>query len=694
VQPDPRERAKDLVTWEDLVEVGVAVPPYLVTTTLAEALTFCADMTGAHFCLKAVTQDHKARAGLVELHLATSAQLSDAWWRISARCVEHGIEPRLLVQLQVPAGLELIVGARRDPVFGAIVILGLGGRLAEHLDRSEIRFCPVGWTEALEMTKALLGETAPGVADIVVAASRIIEARAHLRELDLNPVILGSDRAVAVDLRFVAGDAPTYKSARPFAHAEIRRMISPHSVAVIGASNDPTKVGGRVLAYLVAHSPDLPTYPVNPRGGMTQGLPAVRSVEDLPMDIDVAVIAVDAMLVAGIIASCADRGITAAIVLSGGFSEAGNVEAEIQVREAAQRFGVRVCGVNTIGIVGDAPLTFTQAAGGEVVNGGVSYVTQSGALGGSLLLRSWAVGLGTSRYICVGNQTDLAMDDYLAFLAEDAATTTVGIFLEGITDGRHLREALHALRAAGKGAVVMRGGTSDVGQVAAHSHTGALAGSGKIYQELIEESGAISAADLPELVAMCQGLEWLPASAGKRVGIVSTSGGACSVLADFAERHGLLVPELEKAVQGRLREVLPGFAPTRNPVDTTGQVTADPHLCGRVAEIVVSSERIDALLVAVTTLTGQSAESIALDVTELHAHTSKPMVVAWSLPESVVGSAFSILRKARIPVFDSFGLSVSALSAAIGRPPAKPASQPMTQARMSPGRDATPDRNR
>jgi acyl-CoA synthetase (NDP forming) len=262
------------------------------------------------------------------------------------------------------------------------------------------------------------------------------------------------------------------------------------------------------------------------------------------------------------------------------------------------------------------------------------------------------------------------MDDYLAYLARDRATTTVGIFLEGIADGIRLREALQALRTEGKGVVVMRGGTSDIGQVAAHSHTGALAGSAKIYERVIEDSGAVSAGDLPELVAICQGLEWLPHAAGKNVGIVSTSGGACSVLADFATRHGLLIPELEEPIQAKLRDALPPFASTRNPIDTTGQVTTDPHLFGRAAEIVVSSARIDALLAAVTTLTGQSAESIALDVSELRAHTLKPIVVAWSLPESVVGRAFSILRQARIPVFDSFALSVSALSAAIGRPPA------------------------
>jgi acyl-CoA synthetase (NDP forming) len=503
----------------------------------------------------------------------------------------------------------------------------------------------------------------PEVAEVVVAASRIIEERPRLQELDLNPVIVNSTGAVAVDLRFVTGEVQPLKPDRPSGFDAIKQMMSPRAVAVIGASNDPTKVGGRVLASLVQQAPHLHTYPVNPRGGFTQGIRTLQSVDELPSDIDVAVIALEATLVADAIASCARRGIKAAIVLSGGFGEAGNVEAELEVRETARRVGVRLCGVNTNGLVGDVPLTFTQATEGERVEGGVSFVTQSGALGGSLLLRSWAARLGTCRYICVGNQTDLDMNDYLSFLAKDDATTTVGIFLEGVADGRQFGEVLMELHTQGKGVAVMRGGVSDVGKMAAQSHTGALAGAAKIYERVIEKSHAVSARDLPELVAICQALEWLPRARGRRVGIVSTSGGACSVLADLVNTYGLSVPELEDHIQAELRAVLPPFAPTRNPIDTTGKVTTDPHLFGRAAEIAIRSVHIDALLVAITTLTGQSAELIALDISDLRAHTSKPIVVAWTVPELAAGRAFTMLREARIPVFDSFSLGVSALSA-------------------------------
>jgi acyl-CoA synthetase (NDP forming) len=655
------------VTWNDLVDSGIPVPPFQIASTVDQALAFRETYGGSPLCLKAITQAHKARQGLVALNLETSDAVSEAWSRLVALASDLGLPGELLVQKQVPSGLELIIGARRDPVFGPVILLGLGGRVAEVLDRTEVRLGPVARSSALAMTKALLGEELPDVADIVTKVSSILDARPDLDELDLNPVIVNSTGAVAVDLRSITAPPRVTAPDRPFAFDAIARMISPRAVAIVGASNDRTKIGGRVLSTAMEDLGHPPIYVVNPRGGVTQGLPTLTSVDQLPVNVDVVVIAIDAALVDDNLRSCARRGITAAVVLSGGFSEAGDQEAEDRVRDTARSLGIRVCGVNTIGIIGDVPLTFTQATGGEAVSGGVSYVTQSGALGGSLLLRSWATGLGTARYICVGNQTDLAMDDYLAFLAQDDRTTTVGIFLEGIADGRRFKNALAGLRAKGKGVVVMRGGVSEIGKEAARSHTGALAGSAKIYQQVIVESGAVSARDLPELVGICQGLEWLPKSVGRRIGIVSTSGGACSMLADLATSYGLSVPKLEESIQLRLRGALPPFAPTRNPVDTTGKVTTDPHLFGQCAEIVADSLNVDALLVAVTTLTGDSADTIAADLAQLRERTRKPIVLAWTLPESTVASAFRALRAARIPAFDSFDLSMSVLSAAMSR---------------------------
>jgi acyl-CoA synthetase (NDP forming) len=324
---------------------------------------------------------------------------------------------------------------------------------------------------------------------------------------------------------------------------------------------------------------------------------------------------------------------------------------------------VRVCGVNTNGLDGDVPLMFSQAWEMKPVRGHVSYVTQSGALSGSLLIRSWQIGLGTARVISVGNQTDLEVSDYLQYLAEDPATGTVGVFLEGVPDGRRLAASFRSVTRNGKGLVVLRAGSSDVAAAAARSHTGALAGSPEIYRQVIQQSGGLLAGDLSELVAICQALDWQPRATGRRVAIISTSGGAGSLLADLVGALDLTVPQLEDGIVRELRAVLPAFASARNPLDTTAAITYAPELLGKMAEPVLQSKEVDLLLVAISTLTGAQAELIAQDLVRIGQRSSKPMVVGWSLPEATVQPAVDLLRQAKLPVFDSFALAASAAAA-------------------------------
>lgn len=169
--------------------------------------------------------------------------------------------------------------------------------------------------------------------------------------------------------------------------------------------------------------------------------------------------------------------------------------------------------------------------------------------------------------------------------------------------------------------------------------------------------------DLPELLGICQALEWQPMATGRRVGVISTSGGGCSLVADALARHGLEVPELEPAVQDALRDVLPSYAPTRNPIDTTGNIAGDPSLARRILGLVLASGRVDIAVVAVSALVGETARVIAADIVELSTTTDKPIVVGWMLPEAVVAEAFALLRTHRIPVFDSVRLACIAAGA-------------------------------
>src|ERR1700693_2771390 len=212
---DGRSVSRGTVVWKDLVDAGIPVPPFQIASSVHQALAFRERQGRSQVCLKAITQAHKARQGLVALNLATPESVSEAWSRLAALCAELGLPRELLVQKQVPWGLELIIGARRDPVFGPVILLGLGGRLAEVIDRSEVRLGPISRASALAMTSALVGEELPHVADIVTAVSRIMDARLDLDELDLNPVIVHSAGAIAVDLRSITSRPRGAVSDRP-----------------------------------------------------------------------------------------------------------------------------------------------------------------------------------------------------------------------------------------------------------------------------------------------------------------------------------------------------------------------------------------------------------------------------------------------------------------------------------------------
>ncbi|MGH7642453.1 MAG: CoA-binding protein [Candidatus Dormibacteria bacterium] len=658
------------ISWEHTAAYGFLHPGYAHCASLSAALDFWRAQSRPAVCLKGITNQPKSALGLVALNLDSEAALTAAWDRLSARSRELGLGPALLVQEQVRPGVELTLRGSQDSVFGPIVRLGRLELPGESPPRRPVRLAPITKAEANRMTQDVLGTVDSQLAELAMAASQLIADHPEVELLELDPVILTDAGPVVVDLRSSVAapgtEATSGTGPGPVAGAElaIRRMVSPRSVALIGASTDVSKAGGRVLHYLQERGQTDGVHLVNSRTDQIGDLLTVSTVAGLPADVDVAVVATSAEAVAGILRECADQGIEAAIVFASGFKEAGREALEAEVRQVARSRGIRVCGVNSIGVVGERPLTFSRALDyAAPVAGSVSFVTQSGAMGGGLLVRSWAHLLGTARFFCVGNQTDLTIPDYLQFLAQDPVTRTVGLFVEGLESGRDFARAAQALTATGKGLVVLRTGVTEAGSLAARSHTGILAGRDQLYDQVIAESDAIRVTDLPELIAVCEALDWQPRARGRRLGIVATSGAACSLLADGALELGLEITPWSEATTAALAQLLPDFASVGNPIDTTATVLRDPALLGRTARCVVTSPDVDVILVSLSTILGDSASSVAEDLIRVVSEGSKPLVVTWSLPEVACESAFRLLREAHIPVFDSFALGLLAADA-------------------------------
>ena len=375
-------------------------------------------------------------------------------------------------------------------------------------------------------------------------------------------------------------------------------IFRPASIAVIGASSDPTKTGGRPVSLLRQHGFSGRILPVNPKGGEIQGLPAFASVADLPEVPDLALIAVPGAGALDAARACAERGVPAVTVLSAGFAEQGpeGEARQAELRAIADRTGMRVLGPNCLGTVsvpGRAIGTFSIALEGEMpAEGPVAIVSQSGNVGSLAMKMLGRGGAGLSRFLASGNECDVDLADAIAWLATDDATRVILCCMETCRDAGRLTRALDIAREAGKPVVVLKMGASDAGQAAAMSHTGGLAGSDRVFDAVFARHGAVRVRSLEMLVQMGSAVAALGdrrLSAAPSVSVIAASGGLGIMMADAAEPNGLPLNPIGDAAQARIREVLP-LASAVNPVDATAQMSASPEVFGELVGAVVADD--------------------------------------------------------------------------------------------------------
>ncbi len=352
-------------------------------------------------------------------------------------------------------------------------------------------------------------------------------------------------------------------------------LFDPRAVAIVGASADPAKVGGSVLANLRASGFAGRVVPVNCRRPEIQGLAAVPSLRDIEGPIDVAVIAVPADDVLPALKDCVAQRIGAAVVISAGFREAGAAgrarEAELRAWLAGQP--LRVVGPNTLGWIRPARHLNLSFAPGTPPAGPIGFFSQSGALCTAILDWSRERGLGFSLFASLGNQADVTETDVIAALADDPETRVIAGYVEGVEDGRRFFEVLREA-ARRKPCVLMKAGRSASGARAVSSHTGALAGADRVFDAAVRQAGAVRAATIEELFDLARALADQPLPRDRRLVIVTNGGGLGILAADAASADGLVLDALPAAVEARLRAVLPATASTANPVDLVGDANA------------------------------------------------------------------------------------------------------------------------
>lgn len=360
-------------------------------------------------------------------------------------------------------------------------------------------------------------------------------------------------------------------------------LLKPRSVAVIGASDDPTRVGGRPLQYMKAAGFAGPLYPVNPNRDQVQGLTSYASVAALPEAVDVAVIALPAKLVPEALGECASKGISSAILFSAGFAEAGDEGQRLQaeVEDIAMQSGLRVLGPNCLGAFNAENGLFATFSGslqdGFPGPGSVGIASQSGAYAAHVSMLAARRGVDFRYWITTGNECDIELTECLAWLVEQPEVRIVVAYAEGVRDGRALLSVLARARALAKPVIFMKVGTSEVGALAVRSHTAALAGADSIYDAALRQYGAYRARDTEELLDVIYACSAGTFPTDKRVGLMTVSGGVGIQMADSAEAFGLDVAAMPAQAKAPLKARLP-YAEVGNPVDVTGQVYNDPGL--------------------------------------------------------------------------------------------------------------------
>jgi acetyl coenzyme A synthetase (ADP forming)-like protein len=488
------------------------------------------------------------------------------------------------VQQMLLGGQEVIIGAVTDGSFGKLVAFGLGGVLVEVLKDITFRLAPATKQDALsmldgiqahEMLKGVRGSdpaNRDAIADIIVNVSRLITDFPEIAEMDLNPVFATKANAIAADVRIVVDFAPKPPRPRPNHDDIVRQMnriMKPKSVAVIGASAETGKIGNSVMKNLINGGYKGEIYPIHPKADEIMGKKVYKSVKDVPGEIDIAVFAIPASLVASALVECGEKKVVGAILIPSGYAETGNVKGQEEIQAIGQKYGIRLMGPNIYGFYytpANLCATFCTAYD---VKGSAALSSQSGGIGMAIIGFSRSAKMGVSAIVGLGNKSDIDEDDLLTFFEQDDNTHIIAQHCEDLKDGRSFAEVAKRVSKK-KPIVVLKAGRTSAGAKAASSHTGALAGNDKIYEDVFNQSGVIRARSLRDMLEFARGVPVLPTPKGENVVIITGAGGSGVLLSDACIDNKLSLMTIPPDLDAAFRKFIPPFGAAGNPIDITG----------------------------------------------------------------------------------------------------------------------------
>jgi acetyl coenzyme A synthetase (ADP forming)-like protein len=567
---------------------GINIPREGVAKTGEEAVKLATSI-GFPVVMKVVSPQilHKTEAGGVLVGVQSVDQVAQGFSTIVENARKYDPKAEILgvqIQQMVSGGHEVIIGAVTDPAFGKLVAFGMGGILVEVLKDITFRLAPATTEDALSMLDGIqAAEILRGVrgakpvnraalGTMIERVSALVADFPEISELDLNPVFASEKGATAADVRVVLNFNPPPARYRPepkLIIEQMNRIMRPNAVAVIGASAENGKIGNSVMKNLINGGYQGTIYPIHPSADSILGKKAYKSVKDVAGEIDVAVFAIPAKFVAQALTEVGEKKIPGAVLIPSGFAETGNVAGQNELVEIGRKYGVRLMGPNIYGFYYTPKNLCATFCTAYDVKGKAALSSQSGGIGMAIIGFSRSAKMGVSAIVGLGNKSDIDEDDLLTFFEQDDNTQIIAQHCEDLKDGRGFAEVAKRVSKK-KPVVVLKAGRTSMGARAASSHTGALAGNDKIYDDVFKQSGVIRARSLRDLLEFARGIPVLPTPKGNNVVIITGAGGSGVLLSDACVDNGLSLMAMPPDLDAAFRKFIPPFGAAGNPVDITG----------------------------------------------------------------------------------------------------------------------------
>jgi 3-hydroxypropionyl-CoA synthetase (ADP-forming) len=603
VYEDARKNNQNVITEESaktiLTEYGIKVPPSALVSTTQEAADK-AKQLGFPLVAKIVSPEilHKTDVKGVRVGLKSEQEVRDAfddmYGRLSTKYHTKGV----ILERMVDPGLEVIVGLQNDPQFGPVIMFGLGGINTEIFKDVAFRVLPITPKDTEEMIENLKGKSMLKgfrgsepvdlaiVSDMLMKIAKLgTDAAAYYESVDFNPVILYPHDYFVVDAKILLREKPEpqiISNAEPDS-SYMDLFFNARSVALIGASPEAGKVGNSVLHSLAKHDYKGKVFPVNAKGYQEiMGIKAFKSLDDINEPVDVVVVTVDLKFVPDLLRSCGRRNIHNMVIISGGGKELGGDRAAIEneIKKLSSEQKVRIIGPNCIGMFNAENRLDCAFQGHERMlrpkRGEVAFLSQSGTIGIAFMETSDSFGM--SKMISYGNRSDVDEADMIWYLGEDPSTKVIGLYVEGLGDGRKfMNAAKRVILERNKPILVFKNGRTIRGAKQAASHTGSLGGSYNVVRGALEQARIISLDSYEELTGSLKALTWQPVPRGNRVAMITNGAGPVIAAIDNFERLGLAVAEISNKTIKDLKEHYPPTYVIGNPCDITGSATADDY---------------------------------------------------------------------------------------------------------------------